>query len=115
MKSILTIIAIAISLNAFAGTETKTAASAAENQEVINNVSSQICADDVVTELGINGQADISFTVDAEGYVHVSEVQSNDFLFEYHIRKALEGMKLSVTESIVGKTFTFIMNAVQPD
>ena len=115
MKSILTIIAIAVSLNAFAGTETKTAASAAENQEVINNVSSQICADDVVAELGINGQADISFTVDAEGYVHVSEVQSNDFLLEYHIRRALEGMKLSVTESIVGKTFTFIMNAVQPD
>lgn len=115
MKSILTIIAIVISLNTFAGTETKTAASAAENQEVINNVSNQICADDVVTELGINGQADISFTVDAEGYVHVSEVQSNDFLLEYHIRKALEGMKLSVTESIVGKTFTFIMNAVQPD
>lgn len=115
MKSILTIIAIAISMNTFAGTETTAAVAASESQQVINDVSSQICADDVVTELGINGQADISFTVDAEGYVHVSEVQSNDFLLEYHIRRALEGMKLSVTESIVGKTFTFIMNAVQPD
>lgn len=114
MKSLLTIIAIAFSLNTFAGTENKTADSS-ENQQVINDVSSQICAGDIVTELGINGHADVSFTVDAEGYVHVNEVQSNDFLLEYHIRRALEGMKLSVTESIVGKTFTFIMNAVQPE
>jgi len=114
MKSILTIAAITLSLNVFAGNE-KEKAAATENDQVIEHVCDQICADDVVNQLGVNGQADISFTVDANGYVHVSEVQSNDFLLEYHIRNVLEGMKVSVTESIVGKTYSFIMNIVQPD
>lgn len=113
MKSILTITLALLSMNLFAGVTG--GGDSTSSEEVIETVSSQICAEDVVAELGVSGSADISFTVDAEGYVHVEQIQSNDFLLEYHVRRALEGMKLSVTESVVGKTFSFIMNVVQQD
>jgi hypothetical protein len=113
MKSLFTIAFAALTLSSFAANGQDNDSTA--GNDVIASVSNQICSEDIVSELGVSGTADISFTVDELGYVHLQEIQSNDFLLEYHVRRALEGMKLSVEESIVGKTFNFIMNVVQQD
>jgi len=114
MRSILTVIAVTLSMQLFAGNENdKAVATNTESDQVIEQVCNVICSDEAVAALGINGQAEVSFTVDMEGNVHLQEVQSNDFVLEYHIRKTLEDMKLTVSDSIVGKTLSFIMDVVQ--
>jgi hypothetical protein len=112
MKIVFTIAAILISTSIFAGNENKNA-SDKEKASVITSVASLIGDEEVLTALGVNGQADITVKVDAEGIMHVEAVQTNNYLLEYHIRQSIDGAKMIVTESLVGKTVSFIMNVVQ--
>jgi hypothetical protein len=112
MKNLFTIAAILFSTALFAGNETKNV-SDKEKTTVINTIASLIGNETVLEELGVNGQADVTIVVDENGLVHVEAVQTNDYLLEYHIRQSIEGAKMIVSDSLVGKTVSFIMNVVQ--
>ncbi len=112
MKNLFTIAAILLSTSLFAGNENKNLTDA-EKATVLSNIAGLIGDESVLNELGINGQADVTVVVDENGVMHVEEVQSTDYLLEYHIRQSIEGAKMIVNESLVGKTVSFIMNVVQ--
>ncbi|MBK7442434.1 MAG: hypothetical protein IPL12_19345 [Bacteroidetes bacterium] len=112
MKNLFTIAAILLSTSLFAGNENKNL-SDAEKATVLTNIAGLIGDETVLNELGINGQADVTVVVDENGVMHVEEVQSTDYLLEYHIRQSIDGAKMIVNESLVGKTVSFIMNVVQ--
>ncbi len=110
MKTILTILAIALTTSVFAGNEGKT--SDKEKAAVIQNVEQIVSDQNVVDALGIDGTADVTLTVDEAGVVHVAAVQTDDFLLEYHIRKSIESAKMIVEDSLVGKTINLIVKVV---
>ena len=112
MKNLFTIAAILLITSLFAGNENKNL-SDAEKATVLTNIAGLIGDETVLNELGINGQADVTVVVDENGVMHVEEVQSTDYLLEYHIRQSIDGAKMIVNESLVGKTVSFIMNVVQ--
>lgn len=112
MKSLFTIAAILLSVTLFAGNE-KTNVTDNDKVKVIENISQLLGGQELITELGINGQADVTIQVDEQGIMHVAEVQANDYLLEYHIRQSIEGVKMIVSDSLVGKTVSFIMNVMQ--
>lgn len=112
MKSLFTIAAILISTSIFAGNENKNT-SDSDKTSVIASVTNLIGDEAILDALGIDGQADVTIKVDEFGVMHVESVQSNNYLLEYHIRQSIEGAKTIVTESLVGKTVSFIMNVVQ--
>lgn len=112
MKNLFTIAAILLSTSLFAGNENKNL-SDAEKATVLTNIAGLIGDETVLNELGINGQADVTVVVDENGVMHVEEMQSTDYLLEYHIRQSIDGAKMIVNESLVGKTVSFIMNVVQ--
>lgn len=112
MKNLFTIAAILLSTSLFAGNENKNLTDA-EKATVLTNIAGLIGDESILSELGINGQADVTVVVDENGVMHVEEVQSTDYLLEYHIRQSIDGAKMIVNESLVGKTVSFIMNVVQ--
>ncbi len=112
MKNLFTIAAILLSTSLFAGNENKNLTDA-EKATVLTNIAGLIGDESILNELGINGQADVTVVVDENGVMHVEEVQSTDYLLEYHIRQSIDGAKMIVNESLVGKTVSFIMNVVQ--
>ncbi len=112
MKILFTIAAIVISTSLFAGNENKNTTDK-DKSSVISNVANLIGDQEILEALGVNGQADVTIKVDAAGVMHVEAVQTNNYLLEYHIRQSIEGAKMIVTDSLVGKTVSFIMNVVQ--
>ncbi len=112
MKSVFTFGLILFSLTLFAGNEKKNL-SDTEKAAVIENISDLLGGQDMINALGINGQADVTIQLDENGIAHVEAVQTNDFLLEYHIRQSIDGVKMVVSDSLVGKTVSFIMNVVQ--
>ena len=110
MKTIITILAIALTTTAFAGNENKTTDK--EKADVIQNVEQIVTDQNVVEALGVEGSADVTLTVDEAGVVHVAAVQTDDFLLEYHIRKSIESAKMIVEDSLVGKTINMIIKVV---
>lgn len=113
MKTLFTIAILFVSTAVFAGNNTASNTTDKQKAEVLATLNNLIGDTDVINALGINGQADITITVDNNGIVHIDEVQSNDFMLEYHIRHSVEGVKMMVEDSLVGKTFSFFMNVVQ--
>lgn len=112
MKSLFTLAAILFSVTLFAGNE-KTNVTDKEKTKVIENISQLLGGEEMISALGINGQADVTIKVDEHGVMHIEEVQANDYLLEYHIRHSIEGVKMIVSDSLVGKTVSFFMNVVQ--
>lgn len=84
-----------------------------EKASVISSVTQIVADQQVISALGVSGQADVTIAVDEQGVIHVAEVQANDFLLEYHIRQSIEGAKMMVEESLVGKTINFFVDVVQ--
>lgn len=111
MKTILTILAITLSTAVFAGNDGKT--SDKEKAEVKQSVEQIVADKEVISALGVEGKADVTLKVDETGLVHVEAVQTNDFLLEYHIRQSIEGAKMIVEDSLVGKTISFIIDVVK--
>ncbi|MFI5171665.1 MAG: hypothetical protein ACHQFW_04700 [Chitinophagales bacterium] len=112
MRSLFTLGFILLSMITFAGNETNNCTDA-EKATVVENIADLLGGVDLLNALGINGQADVTIQVDENGVVHVAEVQANDYLLEYHIRHSIDGVKMIVSDSLVGKTVSFIMNVVQ--
>ncbi|HMX04509.1 MAG TPA: hypothetical protein PK511_15180 [Chitinophagales bacterium] len=113
MKTLATLIILFSTTLVFAGNDKNI--SDREKATVINNVTQIVTNQDVVSALGVSGQADVTLAVDEQGVIHVAEVQANNFLLEYHIRQSIEGAKMIVEDSLVGKTINFFMNVVQPN
>ncbi len=111
MKTLFTIIALTLSTAVFANTDGQT--SDKEKASVKRSVEQVVAKPEVISALGVEGSADVTITVDATGAVHVAAVQTNDYLLEYHIRKSIEGAKMIVEDSLVGKTINFIVDVVQ--
>ncbi|MEZ5015000.1 MAG: hypothetical protein R2794_11980 [Chitinophagales bacterium] len=111
MKTVFTIMAILFSTGLFAGTDGNKDSS--DRSVVIDSIATLMGSDDVINALGVSGQADVTITLDEQGVVHVEEVQANNYLLEYHIRQSLDGVKMMVSESLVGKTINFFMDIVQ--
>ena len=112
MKSLFTFGFILLTMTVFAGNENKNCTDS-EKASIIESISGLLGGEELINALGINGQADVTIQLDENGVVHVAEVQTNDFLLEYHIRQSIEGVKMVVSDSLVGKTVSFIMNVVQ--
>lgn len=112
MKNVITIAAILLSTSLFAGNENKNV-SDKDKTTVIDNIANLIGNESILSELGVTGQADVTIVVDENGLVHVEAVQTNDYLLAYHIKQSVEGAKMIVSDSLVGKTVSFIMNVVQ--
>ncbi len=112
MKSLFTLGLILFSMTLFAGNENKNITES-EKATVIENISDLLGGEELINALGISGQADVTIQLDENGIVHVQAVQTNDFLLEYHIRQSIEGVRMVVSDSLVGKTVSFIMNVVQ--
>ncbi len=113
MKSLFTIAAIMITTGLFAGNENKNNTTDSEKTNIVAHISQLIGDEEMISALGINGHADVTVKMDENGVLHVQEIQSDDFMLEYHIRQSVEGVKMIVEDSLVGKTFSFIMNVVQ--
>jgi len=112
MKILFTIAAIVISTSLFAGNENKNTTDK-DKTSVIASVANLIGNQEILDALGVNGQADVTIKVDESGIMHVEAVQTNNYLLEYHIRQSIEGAKTIVSDSLVGKTVSFILNVVQ--
>lgn len=84
-----------------------------EQAQVIEQVMNTIGNEKVVDELGLTGEASVTFTIDQNETVHVEKVEANDFLTEFHIRQTLEGLKMEVSDSLAGKVFSTIVKFVQ--
>lgn len=112
MKNLFTIAAILLSTSVFAGNENKNV-SDKDKITVIDNISNLVGNETILSQLGVNGQADVTIKVDENGLVHVESVQTNDYVLAYHIKQTVEGAKMIVNDSLVGKTVSFIMNVVQ--
>lgn len=112
MKTILTTLALLTGLSVFAAGN-KAQGGNPDSTQIIQTVSEAVNEPGVLQALGVEGQADITLAVDTQGQVHVAQVVTGNYLLEYHIRQAVENLKLTVNDSLIGKTFSFIMNVVQ--
>ncbi len=113
MKALITIITLAASFTFSSVGAATTSGGEDEKAIVIQEVSSLVNSAEVVKALGIEGSADISISIDENGVAHVEKIETANYALEYHIRQSVEGAKLAVKDSLIGKSFTFVMNIVQ--
>ena len=111
MKTVLTIIALVLSSAVFAHNDGNT--NDKEKSSVQQTVEQIVTNREVVNELGVEGKAEITLTIDEAGQVHLDGIQTDNYVLEYHIRKSIEGAVMIVEDSLVGKTIHFIVDVVQ--
>lgn len=84
-----------------------------EKSQMKSHVTEMVSDATLVESLGLSGEANVWFMVDDNNQIHVEGVEANDFLSEYHIRKSLEGAVMKVKDSLIGKTFSVVIDFVQ--
>jgi hypothetical protein len=58
------------------------------------------------------GEVQVTFTVDEQDRIQITEVDTDDFSLEYHIRKSLQNAKVAASESMAGRTLSFVIDFV---
>lgn len=107
---VLTTLMSVLSLNVFAsGEQDKTE----ERSELASQVRDMVVNEDLFDVMQYSGELSIQFTVDENNQLHVTEVSTDDFSLEYHVRRTLDNVKVAATNTMVGKTISLVIDLVQ--
>lgn len=116
MKNV--IIILFITFFSLAGFATNTPSVSGEEKEKIQlaeKIKSLVGDSKLFDALGLSGEANVIISIDENEIIHVESVETSDVVADFHIRKSLEGAKLDVENSFIGKTINIVINFMQSE
>jgi hypothetical protein len=84
-----------------------------DRSKVANEVKALVVNQELFDVMNYSGELSISFTIDENDQIHVTEVVTDDYSLEYHVRRTLENAKVVASETLVGKTIALAIELVQ--
>lgn len=84
-----------------------------DRTKVANEVKALVVNQELFDVMNYSGELSISFTIDENDQIHLTEVTTDDYSLEYHVRRTLENAKVVASETLVGKTIALAIELVQ--
>lgn len=116
MKSSIGILCIVFfSITGFANNTLPASGEEKEKMQLVEKIKSLVGDTKLFQALGLSGDANVAVCIDENKTLHVESVETSDAVADFHIRKSLEGAKLDVENSLIGKTITIVINFMQSE
>ncbi len=103
---IITALLTAATISTFANTEGK------EKNEVTRQAKELAMNEQLFESMDYTGEVQVTFTIDEQDRIQITEVDTDDFSLEYHIRKSLQNAKVAASETMAGRTLSFVIDFV---
>ena len=81
--------------------------------QLANKIKSMVQVDKIITAMQLKGEANVWVTINEDKTLHVERVEAGDFINSFYIKKTLEGAKVQIDASMIGKTYVVVVEFVQ--
>lgn len=111
MRTVAFLAAMAISLSAFAAQGSDNTFS--NNEALIRELKADLNTQSIYSDQDLNGDVVITFSVDANDVIHVSDVESKNMFLENHAIAVLNNKMLHCDCPVAGQSFEIRIDYIQ--